>query len=115
MMRNRLDTRPNSLFPFGNRTTSNGDLSFRFMKGVLNIQKASVYEKSDRVFCGGGYKVKKDKGKSLKGMAKGDSVGKLGVSVKVKPSVGVYSSISNLSLTRSSNNFPISPIFKDDN
>ena len=35
------------------------DSSFRFMKGVLSIKKASVHSKTQRVFCGGGYRVPK--------------------------------------------------------
>lgn len=27
------------------------------MRGVLNVRKASVHEKKERVFCGGGYRV----------------------------------------------------------
>ncbi len=38
--------------------------SFKFMKGVLNIQKASVHLKTERVFTGGGYRVPTKKPKA---------------------------------------------------
>ena len=75
------------------------------MKGVLSIKKASVHSKTQRVFCGGGYRVPKREEKKKPPPAQ---------RIVRLPGGGVYSSVSNLSMARSSSNFPITSMFKDE-
>ena len=79
--------------------------SFRFMKGVLSIKKANVHAKTQRVFCGGGYRVPKQEEKK---QVKAQRI------VRLPAGGGGYSSVSNLSIARSSSNFPITSILKEE-